>query len=69
MRRYLLTKRLLSVLYRIFLVRRFVPRRARRLREGFNFDSCIARTRFSAFKDVLTGMSITEYYGVYISHY
>lgn len=64
MRPYLLTKRLLSVLYR-----RFVPRRAGRLREGFNFDCCIARTRFSAFKDLLNGISITEYYGVYISHY
>lgn len=39
------------------------------LREGFNFDYCIARTRFLAFKDVPDGIFITEYYGVYISHY
>jgi hypothetical protein len=46
-----------------------VPGRAGRLREGFNFDSCIARTGFLAFKDVPNGIFITEYYGVYISHY
>jgi len=43
-----------------------VPGRVGRLREGFNFNCCIARTRFLAFEDVPSGISITEYYGVYL---